>query len=319
MERINVLYAADNKYIKYTTVSILSLLEQNEDMAITIHLICDKLEKNDYRLIESVVANYKNANIIFYDFKPIKTIIEKYGIHDWNGSLIPNARLFFDEVIDNVSNLLYLDSDTIIAGSLKDIKKYNGTVNMVQDTMTKKHWQQLDGNLTKYCNSGVIWINIDKWYENDCPYKIIKTIEGNLDCKYPDQDIINVALQDDISLLPPNYNIFSTDVYFPMSLLKRYYKVNDIERYSYKEIKESLNDPIIYHSTSFYYWKGWEDKTIHPYQNLYREYFHKLDLPMTQTDKHVPNELLFNMRLLSSLYLPEDIKSKVKKIIQTKN
>lgn len=316
MEKINVLYTADKKYIKYTTVSILSLLDSNPDMDITIHLIYDNISSEDCILIESIVNKHRNANIYFYDFKLLEDLIKSYNIPKWNETLIPNARLFFDKVIKNVDNILYLDSDTIVHGSLKDLKKYDGTVNMVEDTMSKKHWQNLDSNLTKYCNSGVIWINVDKWEENDCSYKIIKTIENNLQLKFPDQDIINVALKDDISLLPPNYNIFSTEVYFPIPLLKKYYKVNDIERYSFKEINEAVNDPIIYHSTSFYYWKAWEDKCIHPYHQLYANYFKKLNFDMKKTNNIVPNELLFNLRILGSFYLPKNIKEKVKKIIK---
>ena len=95
-----------------------------------------------------------------------------------------------------------------------------------------------------------------------------------------------------------------------------YYKVNDIERYSFKEISNAVNNPIILHSTSFYYWKAWEEKCIHPYHPIYAKYFHELGLQMQKTDNKTPNELLFDLRLLGSLYLPRELKDKVKEFIK---
>ena len=200
MEEINVLYTTDHNYLNYMLSSMYSLLENNKNNKINIHIVYDKFEKEDFTLIENVIKKFNNSNLFLHSFENIKNEIEKYNIPNWRDTKIANARLFFSKEIKDVDNLLYLDSDTFVVDDLSGLKKYKGAINMVQDNMSKNIIKELDTSITHYCNSGVLWVNMKKWLENDCDKKLVDTIKSNKRIKFPDQDIINVALKDDICL-----------------------------------------------------------------------------------------------------------------------
>lgn len=277
----------------------------------------DNFDIFDFKLIEKIISEFENANVYFYDFKKIESIIDEHNIPLWRGTKIANARVFFNEYIKNIDNLLYLDSDTIIVDNLKSLEKYPNTINMVADSMPTTHWKNLDIKLEKYCNSGVLWINVDKWNINNCDKKIIDLLESDINYTYPDQDILNMALKDDINLLPPEYNLFSTDAYFNPYLLYKFYKRNNIERYSISEMKKAKNSPIILHATPFYFWRAWDDNEIHPYNEIYDNYLNKIFGEIKKEDGVLcPNPLHFKMKLYSDLILPEKPKQIIKKILK---
>ena len=316
MKKLNVLYALDKAYLKYMLVSLYSLAINNKDLDIKIHIICDGFDTASYELVESSIKPFNNIDVFFYDFNNIKNIINEYNISTWRGKDIPNARLFFNEVINNVDNILYLDSDTIVVNSLNGLTQYNGTINMVEDAMPKYYWKELDPNLNKYYNSGVMYINTHEWEDNKCTSKIVDVIKNAKELTYPDQDIINIALKNDISVLPPEYNLFSADAYYGPFILSRHYGQYEIERYDYNTMKKAKKDPIILHSTPFYYWHGWEENAIHPYNKYYVEYFKTLGLDLDDDNGIRRNPTLYRLYLNTKLLFPKEIKDKVKKIIK---
>lgn len=316
MKEINVLYTTDSNYLKYMLVSLYSLLENNTNMKIVVHVICDKFEIEDYKRIEYLISLFSNANAYFYSFGEISQIVEEYNIPNWRGSKIANARLFFSNYIKDVDNLLYLDSDTIVVNSLSKLSDYNGTIHMAEDSMPKDYWQNLNKSLKKYCNSGVLWINVQKWQEKNCDDKIRYALQSNIAYTYPDQDLINVALRNEIQLLPLEYNLFSIDSYFNPIVLKRYYKIMNIEKYSFEQVVRAKRNPIILHSTPFYYFKS-PEKVIHPYHKIYEEFAYKI-FGEKNKESYLDyfNSLMFQLYLYSSLYCPKNIKNIVKKYLK---
>lgn len=317
MNKINVLYTTDHNYIKYMLVSLYSLLENNKELEITIHIICENFKLTDYKIIEKIIDEFKNANVYFYDFEKMSNYLKEHNFPSWRGSQIANARLFFTHYLKNINNLLYLDSDTVVVNSLSKLKHYNGAINMVQDSMPKNHWQNLSIPLEKYCNSGVFWINMNKWKEQRCEQKLHNTIKEAPPITYPDQDIINISLKDDITLLPPEYNLFPTDVYYPPAILSRFYKQSNIEKYSIKKMTSAKKNPIILHSTPFYHYRPLEENNIHPYSEIYNKYLYKLFGEINkEQSKSYPNQSLLKIRLYLELICPKQVKKTCKLLIK---
>ena len=99
MEEINVLYTTDHNYLNYMLSSMYSLLENNKNNKINIHIVYDKFEKEDFTLIENVIKKFNNSNLFLHSFENIKNEIEKYNIPNWRDTKIANARLFFSKEI----------------------------------------------------------------------------------------------------------------------------------------------------------------------------------------------------------------------------
>ena len=73
------------------------------------------------------MCKYPNVELYFYDIATFD--IEKYGISNWRGTQIANARLFYQNIlgasVSEMDNLLYLDSDTIVVSDLNDLEEYS--------------------------------------------------------------------------------------------------------------------------------------------------------------------------------------------------
>lgn len=317
MNKINVLYTVDHNYIKYMLVSLYSLLENNSNLDINIHIIYDNFEEDDFKKIENIVKRFQKVNIFFYSSTTINKLIEKYNIPLWHDTKIANARVFFNTCIKDIDKILYLDADTVVVDSLSSLENHNGTIHMVQDSMPTSYIKSLNKSLKKYCNSGVLWIDVNKWNENNCDQKIIDTLATNYCSSFPDQDLINIALHDDISLLPPEYNLLATDAYFNTLFLYRYYDQTGIDRYTKEGIINAKKNPIILHSTPFYYWKPMEKNKIHPYSEIYDEYLVKI---FGENKKELclysPNPLLYKFILYSKLACPKSIKEPIKDLVR---
>ena len=143
MKELSVLYTVDHNYSKYMLVSLISLLETNKDKDITVHIVCDGFTIGDYQNVINVIDRYDKVNVHFHHFSDIKKTIKEYGIPDWRGTSISNARLFFDQIVKDTDKLLYLDSDTIVVDSLDNLDLYDGALCMVEDTMSKDHIEKL--------------------------------------------------------------------------------------------------------------------------------------------------------------------------------
>lgn len=316
MKQLNVLYTVNHNYIPYLLVSLYSLLENNTAIDIIVHIVCDSFEAEDYKKIESSINTF-GANVYFYPFAEIKELIEESHLPCWRDTQIANARLFFQQYIKGVEKLLYLDADTIVVDSLSDLQKYDGLLHMVQDSMPKNYYQHLNIPLEKYCNSGVLWIDVHKWKEAKCDEKIREITKQIQTYTYPDQDVINMALQKEIQLLPPAYNLLSTDTYYDLFLLSRYYKRQNIERYSIKEMKEAKKNPIIFHSTPFYSQNPLDRNAAHPYRQIYTSYLDKIYNQSQQTISHnAIHSYLLKLYLYSSLLCPQTIKKGIKQFVK---
>ena len=317
MNPINVLYTVNHNYINYLLTSLYSLLENNKNMIIKVNVIHDNFEKEDFKKIEDVVKRFKNAQISFHPFNRIKKNIEKYNIPNWRNTQIANARLFFTEEIKDVDNLLYLDSDTFVVNSLKGLENYNGTINMVKDNMPDTLIKKMDNNIKCYCNSGVLWINVKKWLENDCNKKINDTISKQIKFKFPDQDVLNISLKDDIEILPPEYNLFTTDVYYNIHFLKKFYKQNHFEKYSIEEMMKAKKEPIILHGTpiNFLHEYGIKSK-YHPYHDIYNSYLEKIYYTDINEKKNYFKKALIDLGVHSKLLVSYETKQKIKKLIK---
>ena len=112
------------------------------------------------------------------------------------------------ELLPNLDKVIYLDSDLNVLTSLKALfntdiaDSYFGGV---EDIFVQKNTERL--GINKYCNSGVILINLKKWRDENIQEKLYKfTIENKDRLVYPDQDVLNTVLQEGIKYIDKKWN-----------------------------------------------------------------------------------------------------------------
>ena len=268
----DILFTANKGYIDILLASIYSLLLNGELKNLRIHIISDGFDSYDYKRIEELITSFGDNEVYFYPLEEYD--ISKHNIPDWHGTQISNAKLFFGDILKpyklNIENLLYLDADTITVGNLDDLEKYKNKLHAVKDACLNHYYKTLDG-LSSYFNSGVIYFNVNEWMENDYQGRVVKLLEDNrINLSYPDQDIFNCAIRDDINSLPVKYNIPPHAYMFKGNMRKIYF--NPLFRnVNHEEIADALGDPRIIHTYGLSGIKPWQT-TFNPYHDEYMKY-----------------------------------------------
>jgi lipopolysaccharide biosynthesis glycosyltransferase len=265
-----VVYASDNNYIPHLAVSMISVIENNRDIENLKFCILDNeisdLEKEKLR--EICMNNGRDiqfVNIEEYVINaPLNTTFNKTAF----------ARLFIASIL-NDDKALYLDCDTIVTKSLKeifDINMYEYLVAGVQDTVYSK--LRMEVGLTyeeRYINSGVLLLNLKLWREQLLESKFIhciKEFDGNV--PHNDQGIINAVCHNKCLVLDAKYNVQDAMLMYSNIHIK---EIFDIPLYYEDAILENAKkNPTIIHYTEANYGRPWFIDSNHPLKNNYMQY-----------------------------------------------
>lgn len=269
MEKYNILYSVDTNYFMHMLTSVFSLLENNKDVYISLHIIENNLSKIERDTLEKFVGNYKNADLRVYEWNPS---LEKYMLPKWRGTDIANARLFSREMLTDVDKILYIDSDTIVDNSLANLfnRETTNPVGAVLDFNVPYH---LKGIVDNYFNSGVLFFDYQLWDKEDCTKIIYDTFRKNtIPLVFPDQDLLNLALAEQIEILDMRYNI--TPLIYDMLKYPYFTKKSLTKKnyYSYEEIVDTIDNPIIYHMLTYFNERPWNPDNKHPFNPIYQYY-----------------------------------------------
>ena len=122
MSRLNVLYCANDGYAPFMGTSILSLFKNNMDIEeIKVYCVLDSVSQDNIKKLNSLAKEF-NRQIKIIDSGEINLVLNFVDIPKYRGSNVANYRLFLDLILDDSDErVLYLDSDTIVTGSLKPL------------------------------------------------------------------------------------------------------------------------------------------------------------------------------------------------------
>lgn len=314
----HILYTIDCNYIPYMLASIYSLIENSRLEGLKIHIITENFTRENYDSINNFFQNYPQVEYAFYPLEEFD--IAKYSIPNWHGTQSANARLFFADILGSqtkqMNHLLYLDSDTVVVDELSSLKNYQDDLYASKDGTLRSYAKKLN-NLSCYYNTGVIYLNVQRWLEDNYQDKIIDTIRSaSITLSYPDQDLFNCAFQDSITSLPAAYNMSPYAYLFDGLLEKIYY--NKKRRFiDYQEIRLQKEHPKILHSYGFASIKPWAS-TFNPLHEQYMKYLLAVDPnfipPELESYQKLITKLphLYYFLLLSREYVPEVIGEKMK-------
>ncbi len=278
MERLNILYACDNNYAPFCGVSVYSLFENNTDIEeIRVFIVVDNVSEENKRKLQETALDFKRE-LILIDATDVRNLMEKIGVPKYRGSYATHYRKFFQMILpSDVDYLLYLDADTIVPGSLKDLFGYNmhgKCMGVVLDTLGGRYKQLLGFKPDEpYFNAGITWIDVAAWKERNYSEKLMQHIK-NVRAKYcnPDQDLFNLVLKGDTAVLPIGYNFQPAHrAYSDRSYFSNYPK----EYYTVEQIDEARRDPRILHTYRFLGEFPWHKGNMHPDNALFDQYLKK--------------------------------------------
>lgn len=206
---IPIVFSCNNNYALHLCCAITSILENaNKEDFFFIYIINTKKNLNYINKKLLAKLQRKNCNISFLTIDnnrfvemPITGCCKHISIETYYRYILP-------ELLPMYNKILYLDCDITVQKSLneiynQDIEEYY--IGGVEDILLKENSQRL--NLTKYCNAGVLLVNLKKWREENIQNKLIEYTHNNIEkIVWQDQDVINIVLQDGIKYFDKIWN-----------------------------------------------------------------------------------------------------------------
>ena len=271
LQHLRVAYACNDGYIMQTGISLISLFENNRHFSdITIYMISCGITKNNLNEIEAICKKY-GRNVQVVDFHSIA--------YDLNISAIGRhietiyAKIFFER-IGNIDKMLYIDSDTIIAGKLDGIWNTDLTdcyMGMVQTPTGGKAKPKLGiAQDAPFYNDGMALVNVSFCRQNGLIEKCLKVISDfNGEPPVLSEGCLNKVCQGHIKRLSPRYNMMA-GVYQMMKLDMGY--TRELFDYDSTDLKESFESPVIIHFLSGFYNRSWSKHCTHPLKGEFHKY-----------------------------------------------
>lgn len=238
---VNILFASDDTFSSYLSVSIQSIIDNSSAKNhYNIFVFDNHISDKNKDLIKTM--NTSNVEIIFID---AADLISKcyHFISDARISVTTYLRLFAARIL-NIDKVLYLDCDLIVLDDIAHLYQIDlgenvvGAVldNGIYDWFTKpsycEHMENLGmKNFKNYFNAGVLLMNLQKIREENLEEKFLKTAQKNTHCLM-DQNVLNAVLENRVLYLNNRFN---------------YQVCKDI--YQYEEISDTdiLNKVTIIH------------------------------------------------------------------------
>ena len=203
--QLNVAWGVDKNFMFGAAISMSSILHNNKDQDIHLHLFTDFID-DDYKRRADLLAKQYSVNISIYimDANGLKVLPCKGA---WSYAMYFRF-IAFEYLSDRLDTLLYIDADVICKGALTqfislDLNDYVAAViRDVEDCPARK-----SGENVNYFNSGVIYANLKKWKENDFIHLAINILlEKDRKLTFPDQDVLNMLFLNKVKMLPRIYN-----------------------------------------------------------------------------------------------------------------
>ena len=235
--------STDDNYIHHAAVMVCSLLENNRDNDIVIHLLYESLEATNRQLLENLVQRY-GAGIVFH--KVDVSVLEGVKYRKVRPlSAAAYYRLLLSSVLPDIDKVLYLDVDTAVLGDISplfalDMDSY--ALAAVKDVVPCFDDHRMSLSLPydeDYFCSAVMLINLKYWREHEAQPRLIEFAKRDRVVFCHDQDALNYVFKGQWYQLPPKWNRFNMN-YIPASAFRDYR-----DRYEYN------HEPVIIHFSDY--------------------------------------------------------------------
>ncbi len=213
---IPIFYACDNNFVKFTVVSMQSMIQNaSKEYHYLIHILHMDIEESLQEQIKQMEND--NFEICFVDVrKQLESISERLPIRDYY-SKTTYYRMFIAEMFPEYEKAIYIDSDTVVLGDIsglyeKDVANYYvGAAHeqaMVQVDTYGTYVEKVMGiDRNNYFNAGVLLINCQAFRENHILEKFIELLSVYTFVVTQDEDYLNVLCQNKVLWLEQQWNM----------------------------------------------------------------------------------------------------------------
>lgn len=290
---MNIAYSCNDYYIPQTGISIISLCENNKKSEnINIYFIGKDVSQENVSILQSITEAY-GRHFIHIDFNTLA--------YDLNISAIGRhietiyTKVFFTR-IEGLEKIIYLDSDTVIDGSLEPL--WNEDISdvymgAVQTFSKMKKFLGMD-EFTPFFNDGMAIVNVDYCRKHNLTEKVLKVIEEyNGNPPTLSEGALNKVCQGHVKFISLRWNCMSGILYFGKLDMK--YLSSKLDQYTEDDLAESCLHPVVIHYLTAFYNRPWLYPCSHPYKEKY--YYYQAKSPW-KDDKPMHKPLPLRLKLI---------------------
>lgn len=212
---IPIFYACDDNFVKYTVVSLRSMIENaSPARKYRVHILHTGVSERLKKI--TLDMQRENFKITFDDVSDyLRAIKKKLPLRDYY-SKTTYFRLFIAEMFPAYEKAIYIDSDTVVLGDIGklydvDIKdNYVGAANeqaMVQADVYGTYVEECLGiNRNTYFNAGMLLINCTQFRKNKLLEKFTDLLHVYNFVVTQDEDYLNLLCKDRVHWLDQAWN-----------------------------------------------------------------------------------------------------------------
>lgn len=212
---IPIFYACDDAFVKFTIVSLTSMIENaSKDYIYDVHILITNVSE-DMREKAMELEN-ENFKISFDDTtKYLELMKSKLPLRDYY-SKTTYYRFFIAEMFPEYKKAIYIDSDTIVLGDISELYNHNLGNNfvgacheqaMVQVDEYGTYVERCVGvNRHKFFNAGLMLINCDQFRNHKVLDQFIDLLQVYNFIVTQDEDYLNVICKDKVLWLDQRWN-----------------------------------------------------------------------------------------------------------------
>ena len=207
--------------------------------------------------------------------------------------------MFFSR-IDGLDKIIYLDSDTVVVGSLRELWKeeLSGYYMGVVETLPTRFYKELDlPKGDRFFNDGMAICNVAYCRENNLIKKVLEVVK-NFNGNPPtlSEGALNKVCYGRVKYISPRYNLMAGLLYM-CNLDVKY--MSQLLHYSEGELRNSCSNPVVIHFLTAFYNRPWFKGCTHPYKIEYYKY--KAMSPWKDANL-IENPLPLKLRVLDFLF-----------------
>ncbi len=284
---VPIFYACDDAFVKYTIVSIKSLIENaSKDRFYKIYILNTGV--SDIMREEAEELSTKNVEVSFVDIRgKVEKTSDSLPLRDYY-SKTTYFRFYIPELYPEYDKAIYIDSDTVVLGDISNLydidigDNYVGACNeqaMVQTEVYGNYVEKVMGiNRNDYFNAGLMLMNCKAFRENKVLNEFLRLLDIYPFVVTQDEDYLNVICNGKVYWLDKGWNV---EVYGELPV-----KEEDIKIIHYIMVSK----PWHFHDCRLkeYFWK-YAEKT-----SVYGEILSVLE---NYTDEQRNNDILSGEKL----------------------
>ncbi len=210
---LHIAFAIDDNFIKPTVISMVSIIFNNPNRSLHFHICTTSISGDNLDKIKELSMNGNLLTIHIFD----DNIFSEYQILK-HLPISMYYRLVIPSILKGIATqILYLDADIICNGGIDEllnqcIDNYviAACIDYAVVSKLPNYISELGlGCYKNYFNSGVMLINVRRWHDDDVLFHFNEIISKRR-YRFPDQDVLNVVLENRVLFLTKKFNVFST-------------------------------------------------------------------------------------------------------------